>query len=1086
MDITVSRGLFSRYKSIASALINPAPLRILIEEGEYAEHLEIRSDVTIIGAPGASLAGSISVRGAARVELQSLALSGLLWATDSASVSAQGCAITANDRPGMRVDGDARAELIACSLKSTHGNALFVTERGAVRSSECRYDASSTEYPAVFIDSEGAVSLEGGRVTSAYAGVGISGRSRGKLTRVVVDGVNGIGIFVTGVAAPEIVSCKISRTASHSIFITENATPTVLELECELTVPDIGAVAVTGNARPTIKRSTLRATDERSAGLHVSGDAGGTYDELTIESASGDAVWLAGKSTPRVSGGSARGGRRGVVCYEETRATLDGLTIDKGISVINSASLTGTRLTTDGGVQAALLVETLGAVEIDGSSFSNVLPPSGALTDASGAVVIRGGSTPKLTRCSVSSASTQGILVFHRSYGRYDRCTLNGCSVGIEDLADPTFVDCVIDRPPGDAIYAAPGALGSFERCIVRVDRDDGQYINISERAHTRVQDVRIIVQGGMPNEASVGTASVVAHPPAIAPSAGGADELAAATAELDAMIGLQSVKASIRSLAAMIDVAVQRERAGIKGVGTPNLHSVFLGNPGTGKTTVARLLGRIFKALGILEKGHVVEVDRSQLVASVIGGTAKATAAAIDRAMGGVLFIDEAYTLSKPGASFDFGQEAIDTLLKAMEDLRGKFIVVVAGYPSPMQDFLQSNPGLKGRFGQTFHFEDYSPDDLLTIFQRRLADAGFVIDGEALDLAHREFKALYAKRDETFSNARLVRDWIERGSLAQAQRIASLGGRQHDADTLARWTRADVEPLVTALAGMRATTPLEQTMAELDRLVGLHDLKQEVRQLADLMAFAKARMEALNESVEWPTLHSVFTGNPGTGKTTVARLMGAIFKSLGILERGHVVEVDRSKLVGKWVGETALKTRRAVDDAMGGILFIDEAYTLNNDGEGATHDFGQEAIDTLMKLMEDRRSSLVVIAAGYVDEMAAFVASNPGLATRFTRSFRFPDYSANELMEILERQVASEKFVLAPSATTSLRQRFTDLLAQRERTFGNGRVVRNMLDVAKQRMAQRYANTPATSRTVAMLSTLEASDFEYPRSNPA
>jgi SpoVK/Ycf46/Vps4 family AAA+-type ATPase len=1075
MDVTVSRGFLSKYKTIASALANPSPLKITIEAGEYAEPLEIHGEVTFVGAPGAVLKGGLTLYSNARVELRSLAIAGWVSVQQNAQLTANQCSVDSTSSPALRVDQFARAITTDCKFYSTESNAVYITGTGSLTANNCHFEGASPKFPALFVDSEGDVVITGGTAACATNAVGFGGRSRARVDKLVVERVNGAGIFVNGTAAPQLTGCRVAQTANSSLYILEQATPQVFDCEGTVTVKDVAAVQVQGTANPTIRNCRFKAEGENGAALFVFNDATGTYDNLTLESSQAEAIWVSERAAPRFTNGSALGGRRGFSSYGAARPTIEGLRVVGGIDVLDQAGLKGSRVTSDGRYSSAVFVQSLGDVDLDGCTLTNEKPDEVAIAGGaqpSAAVVLRGGANPKFSRCEIRSPSTQAVTVFDRSYGRFERCTLAQSGIGIAELADPSFFDCVIDSPPDLALYAAPGALGKLERCFLRGAKS-AQPIMISPGAHTRVDDLKTSAQA----EATAGSAATEATSTQVHEAPAG--DLEAATAELEAMVGLTRLKASIRSLAAMIDVAAQRQRAGIKGVGMPNLHSLFLGNPGTGKTTVARLLGRIFKALGILESGHVVEVDRAALVSNVIGGTAKLTMEAIERAMGGVLFIDEAYTLIRPGANGDFGPEAVDTLLKCMEDRRGKFIVIAAGYPKSMQDFLQSNPGLKGRFGQTFHFDDYSPEELLTIFNARLQDAGFVPDDDAIELAAREFKALHAKRDETFANARIIRDWIERGSIIQAERIASSGKSQHSATDLARWTRADIEPLVTATAGVRATEPLHIVMEELDQLVGLREVKGKVRELSDLMAFAKARMDSLGESVEWPTLHSVFAGNPGTGKTTVARLMGRIFKSLGVLERGHVVEVDRSGLVGRYVGETALKTRRAVDDAAGGILFIDEAYTLTNDGDGAAHNFGQEAVDTLMKLMEDRRSSFIVIAAGYTEPMRKFIASNPGLETRFTHHYEFVDYSGMELLQILEHQIAAEKFTLSPAARSAVLAKLELLVANRGANFGNGRAVRNLVDSAKRRLAQRFAATPAAHRTRDMLSVLDAADFE-------
>ena len=246
------------------------------------------------------------------------------------------------------------------------------------------------------------------------------------------------------------------------------------------------------------------------------------------------------------------------------------------------------------------------------------------------------------------------------------------------------------------------------------------------------------------------------------------------ALAELDQLVGLDVVKKDVDSLVNLVKVRKLRQERGMK---TPEMsfHLVFSGNPGTGKTTVARIVGKVYSALGILSKGHLVEVDRSGLVAGYVGQTAIKTKEVIDKALGGVLFIDEAYTLSPENADKDFGQEAIDTILKAMEDHRDDFVVIVAGYATLMPRFIDSNPGLKSRFNKYLYFEDYNGDQLFEIFQGRVERNDYKLDEAAESAVREHLQELYEDRDGNFGNARDVRNLFEKIVAAQADRVAGL-----------------------------------------------------------------------------------------------------------------------------------------------------------------------------------------------------------------------------------------------------------------------------------------------------------------------
>ena len=244
--------------------------------------------------------------------------------------------------------------------------------------------------------------------------------------------------------------------------------------------------------------------------------------------------------------------------------------------------------------------------------------------------------------------------------------------------------------------------------------------------------------------------------------------------AELDSLCGLEQVKKDVKSLINLVKVRKLREEAGLP-VPPMSLHLVFMGNPGTGKTTVARLLSKIYHAIGVLSKGQLVEVDRSGLVAGFVGQTAIKTQDVIQKAIGGVLFIDEAYALVNQENGNDFGHEAIEVILKNMEDHRDDLIVIVAGYTNLMEKFIHSNPGLESRFNKYFYFEDYDADQLMEIFRSQCKKNGYTLSKEAEEWATADFKDLYETRDENFGNARDVRNLFEKAVSRQSDRVAQL-----------------------------------------------------------------------------------------------------------------------------------------------------------------------------------------------------------------------------------------------------------------------------------------------------------------------
>jgi SpoVK/Ycf46/Vps4 family AAA+-type ATPase len=482
-------------------------------------------------------------------------------------------------------------------------------------------------------------------------------------------------------------------------------------------------------------------------------------------------------------------------------------------------------------------------------------------------------------------------------------------------------------------------------------------------------------------------------------------------------------------------------------------------------------------------------------------------------------LFIDEAYSLaggynvSSSGA--DYGREAIDTVLKFMEDNRDRIVVIAAGYSNEMRRFIDSNPGLASRFNKTIDFPRYEPRELAEILRLMAKKQNYQLP-EELERSLTPWIESEARRQE-WGNAREMRNLLEKARDAQSLRIA--GDPSADLTKIdmadfesagVPWVRArapvpprapaaptpapltpeftppeppapvtppTVSPAPTTGARRRlVVTPtappertLDQALDHLDAMVGLGPVKEEVNKLMAALDVERTRRDQ-GLAVAPISRHMVFTGPPGVGKTEVARALGEIFRSLGVLRKGQLVETDRSGLVASYIGQTAPKTLDKCKEALDGILFIDEAYSL---AVGSSGDFGREAIDTLLKFMEDNRDRIIVIVAGYPNEMSRFINANPGLASRFTKTIAFPPYAPNELAAILRVMAKQQNFVLPDGLETKLEPWIK--AGMRNRAWGNAREMRTLLERAREAQALRISSDPSADVTRLEMADIDA-----------
>lgn len=553
---------------------------------------------------------------------------------------------------------------------------------------------------------------------------------------------------------------------------------------------------------------------------------------------------------------------------------------------------------------------------------------------------------------------------------------------------------------------------------------------------------------------------------------------------ELADIIGLAEVKDSVRHARNFVEV--QRRRMSVVGHSAFRaMHFAFLhGGAGSGLSAVARLIGGMLLKMGVLAIGHVVEVTRKELLAGCQGGDVEARLRKVTRAAeGGLLLINDADTLKDTEAKSDrLGDEAVVALGRQIEGLSAaewpqRLCIACAGKRGELSKFLSEHPAIGNAIFSRLDFTDLSSMEVARILRRLAEENRFQL---SKDLTDERLELLIRRRmagaggSGAHKNVRLAKAMLEEAVSRQTDRV---------------WAKETLS--FTGLMALGEEDFVDQArdseeaaeaaLKKLDSVVGLRSVKDFIRSLYAQLQLEQQRREMGIEAKGGSTMHMVFQGNPGTGKTTVARVVADLMKAIGLLRRGHLVEADRSSLVAGYSGQTALKTKEVVESALGGVLFVDEAYALV--GEDGKDSFGREALDTLIKLVEDLRSDLVVIIAGYSDEMGKLLDANPGLRSRFPTVLEFEDYSPEELLEIADQMLLQDVLILSDTAADRLKEVLHEVHHRAAKTGdaragGNGRAVRNILERAKRNQAKRLQHGPPR-KSQEELCTLMPEDFD-------
>lgn len=521
--------------------------------------------------------------------------------------------------------------------------------------------------------------------------------------------------------------------------------------------------------------------------------------------------------------------------------------------------------------------------------------------------------------------------------------------------------------------------------------------------------------------------------------------------AEFDKYVGIDEIKKTMLSIVNSIR-SFERLHPGETYILKD--HYIFIGNPGTGKTTIARVFADALSAMGVLPSGQLVEVSPGDLKGQYQGHTAPKVDAAFDRAMGGVLFIDEAYGVWN-GENDDFGTEAVTALIKNAEDRRGKMIAILAGYEKEMGVFSTANPGIASRFNVNIKFRDYKGPELTEIARRMIKAQGYTLDNSAELGIGKFFDKMELAKQKDFANARDVRNAVDKAIKTQNTRIQKESSKPgFDASKEFVLTMNDI-------SGSSEKPPLsvDEVLAQLDDLIGMDDIKQEIRKLANVAMVNRMRMERGLGSAALQPVNIILTGNPGTGKTTIAKRLGEVLHAAGVLPSDKVVEREAKTILSGYINESGRNMEKAVDEAMGGVLFIDEAYNLLP-VPGSMNNTGNEALDALMTRMENDKGKFVVVIAGYKDRMEELTRrGNPGLISRFNKRFHIDDYSAEELIRIFKFNLEKRNFKITGEAEVELRKTVKHMVDNKGLHFGNAREVVNLLNEAMELQGNRIAS---------------------------
>ncbi|MBO4670243.1 MAG: AAA family ATPase [Bacteroidales bacterium] len=518
-------------------------------------------------------------------------------------------------------------------------------------------------------------------------------------------------------------------------------------------------------------------------------------------------------------------------------------------------------------------------------------------------------------------------------------------------------------------------------------------------------------------------------------PGEDSADDPARRMELISTYMGWENYKMRMQELFTRCEVGRIREEAGLA-MNPPRLHTAIIGNPGTGKTTCVSLMASLCKALGLLDTDTIWTVRVSSLATASVNSENEAVISAVESAQGGTLVIDRAHELYKTDnkGNYDTEGRIVRALVDALSNTERykRWMLVLVGEPEGMEFLLSTYPELDQYLSDPIYLEDFKPEELFSMFDMHCAERGIKLSDEARRKLEMFVLHKYNRRGAGFQNA-----WLISG-LFDDYIVPAMYKRLHGLSSPTPEQLALVLPDDIPAIGEAP----DNAMDELDELIGLAKIKTKVKDYLNAIKLASRRME-MGLPTNMPRLHMAFLGNPGTGKTTVAEIIGRVFASWGILSGGRVIRTEKSQMVGQYIGETEFKMKNLLARARGNILFIDEAYQLV---EGGERDFGRIVMNSLLTELGKENSDMVVILAGYTAPMKKLLESNEGIESRFPNVFNFEDYTTDELMEIGRLMIRKQGFILTEGAARNMRSIIEEESDRPSPRFGNGRFVSNLI----------------------------------------